>query len=63
MYLGNPTLITFSLSIDLNASWLQIMQYGTRLGIPIGSCGDPLGLVFHNFGWRPIHQTLNIICG
>jgi len=61
--LGNLTLITFSLSIDLNASWPQIMRYGIRLGIPIGSFGDPLGLVFHNLVGGPSIRLQTLFVG
>jgi hypothetical protein len=48
MYLDSLALINFSLSIDLVTSWPQIGQYGTWLGTPVGSFGDPFALVFHN---------------
>jgi len=48
-YLNNLTLINFSFSIDLNASWPQIGQYGIGLGTPIGNFGDPSTLAFHNW--------------
>jgi len=40
--------MNFSLSIDLNASWPKIGQYGTRFRILINNFGDPLGLIFQN---------------
>jgi len=48
MYLDSLTLMNFSLSTYLNASWLKIGQYGTRFRILIGNFGDPLGLIFQN---------------
>jgi hypothetical protein len=40
--------MNYSFSIDLNASLTQIGLYGTKLGTPIGSFGDPFRLQFHN---------------
>jgi len=48
MHLDSSTLMNFSLSTDLNASWPKIGQYGTRLKILTSNFGDPLGLIFQN---------------
>jgi hypothetical protein len=48
MYLENLKFINFSLSTDFNASLPQIGRYKTRLGTPIGNCGELSQLTFHN---------------
>jgi hypothetical protein len=48
MYLDNLTLINFSLSTNLIASWPKIGRYGIRLRTLIGNFGNPFELTFHN---------------
>ncbi len=48
MYLDSLTLINFSFSTNLTASWPQIERCGTRLGSQVGIFGDPSSLAFHN---------------
>jgi len=70
-YLNSPTLINFSLSTNLIASWPQIGRYGTRLGTLVSNFGDPSTLTFHNWIGGPsmglqmisISETLYYIIG
>ncbi len=48
MYLDNPELINFYLSINLDASLPQIGLYRIGLGTLVDNFGEPFGLVFHN---------------
>jgi hypothetical protein len=53
--------MNFSLSTNLNASWLKIGQYGTRFRILISNFGDPLELIFQNLiGGPSMLQTLYV---
>jgi hypothetical protein len=49
MYLDYLTLINFSLSTNLIASWPQIGRYGIWLGTLVGNFGKPYALTFHNW--------------
>jgi hypothetical protein len=62
MYLDNRTLINFSLSTNLIASWPQIGQHGIRLGTLMGSFRKQSTLVFHNWIGVPSVklQTLSV---
>jgi hypothetical protein len=48
MYLDNLTLINFSFSTSLTATWPQIEQNGMGLETQVGSFGYPSTLTFHN---------------
>jgi hypothetical protein len=62
-YLDSLKLISFSLSIDLDASLPQNGQYKTRLGTLVGNFGEPSGLTFHNLIRGPLYWTPHRIYG
>jgi len=48
MYLDSPKFINFTLSIDFDATLLQIGYYRTKLGTLVGNFGESSKLTFHN---------------
>jgi hypothetical protein len=55
--------MNYFFSMDLNASLPQIGLYGTRLGTPVGSFGDPSKLHFHNFIEGPCVRLQTLYVG
>jgi hypothetical protein len=61
MYLDSLTLINFSLSTNLTASWPKIGRYGIKFKTPVCSFENPFELTFHNWIRGPFRGTPNAI--